>query len=170
MQQTQGMQEETQETQEAQPVPATSEVATAEILPQATTKAPVYEYQGIDDELPEQISDDPEVIARRYLEQLNKEAPTGVGDDGHGGLEGDLIVETTTGPVSLQKVRQTVELPPVVLVWYDYFKNLGWFQGDGSISAFVTDFLLDHIRNCFGLRVIIVSETEVQIVEQSRAQ
>jgi len=162
--------QDTQVTQETQNIPIAPEGATSEVPPQAIVKVPVYEYQGIDDELPGQIPDDPEAVARRYLEQLNKETPTGVGDDGHGELEGDFIVEQTAGPVSLQKVRQTVELPPVVLVWYDYFKNQGWFQGDGSISAFVTDFLLDHIRNCFGLRVIIVSETEVQIVEQSRAQ
>lgn len=158
-----------QDTQVTPIVPAAPEATATELPPQAIAKVPVYEYLGADEELPEQISDDPEVIARRYLEQLNKEAPTGVGGDGHGELEGDFIVEQTAGPVSLQKVRQTVELPPVVLVWYDYYKNQGWMQGDGSISSFVIDFLLDHIRNCLGMRVIIVSETEVEIVEQSRS-
>ena len=162
--------EQPQEPQEPQAVLPTAEGTATEITPQTTTKAPVWEYQGTDEELPEQKPEDPEAVARRLREELNSETPTGVGGDGRGELEGDFIVEQATGPVSLQKVRQTVELPPVVLVWYDYFKNQGWFQGDGSISAFVTDFLLDHIRNCFGLRVIIVSETEVQIVEQSRAQ
>lgn len=161
--------EVTQDTQVTQDVPIAPEGATPGPPPQATIRAPVYEYLGADEELPEQISDDPEVIARRYLEQLNKEAPAGVGGDGHGELEGDFIVEQTTGPVSLQHIKQTVELPPVVLVWYDYYKNQGWMQGDGSISSFVTDFLLDHIRNCLGMRVIIVSETEVEIVEQSRS-
>jgi len=150
-------------------IPPSPEGTTAEPPPQATT-APVWEYRGADEELPEQKPEDPEAIARRIREELTSKTPTGVGGDGRGELEGDFIVEQTTGPISLQKVRQTVELPPVVLVWYDYFKNQGWFQGDGSISAFVTDFLLDHIRNCFGLRIIIVSETEVQIVEQSRAE
>jgi hypothetical protein len=161
--------EQPQEPREPQDVLPAAEGTTTELPLQTIPKAPVYEYRGADDELPEQISNDPEVIARRYLEQLNKEAPAGVGGDGHGELEGDFIVEQATGPVSLQHVRQTVELPPVVLVWYDYYKNQGWMQGDGSISSFVIDFLLDHIRNCLGMRVIIVSETEVEIVEQSRS-
>jgi len=167
-----------EETSEGQEAPQAQEAQEAQEAtqtltpPEPTPELPapiIYEYLGTEEELPEQTHDDPEAIARKLTEQLGLERE-GPGGNGHGELEGDFLLETPPGPVSLQKVKQIVEVPPVFLVFYDFFKSQGWFQGDGSISAWVTDFLLDHIRHCLGWRVVVVNEEEVRIVEQTRSE
>ncbi len=131
----------------------------------------VYEYLGTEDaeSLPAP-HEDPEIIARRLSEQLNLSAPEDIGGNGHHELiEGDFVEQPAVGPPSLSPVKQTIEVPPVILVWYNWARDQGWFQGDGTISAFVTDCLLDHFRHCWGYRIVVVSEEEVSIIEQNRS-
>ena len=57
--------------------------------------------------------------------------------------------------------RISVSLPAVVHVWYDWARQEGWRVGDGSLSAFVTDCLLDHFRNCWGKMLVVADAREL---------
>jgi hypothetical protein len=138
---------------------------------QGVSNVPVYEYLGTENEprvpAPEA---DAEAVAKRLTEELHLTPPEDIGGDGHRELvEGDFQEQPPVTPPSLTPEKQTLEVPPVILVWYNWARDQGWFQGDGSISAFVTDCLLDHFRHCWGYRVVIVSEEEVSIIEQARS-
>ncbi len=68
------------------------------------------------------------------------------------------------GP-AVQKVpggSETVYLPAVIKVWYQWCLDNGWKVGDGSLGAWVTDVLLTHMNVCMGKGIYVMDRTEVQ--------
>lgn len=107
------------------------------------------------------IFTDPEAVAKLYNERRFKVAPVSGepppdgGGNGHAvePLEpGDFRVERSLQP-AISFIREPVNLPVIVKVMYDWARDQGWNVGDGSMSTFVTDMLMDHFRNCMGMMV-----------------
>ena len=144
-----------------------------------------YEYTG------EPVPDDPDEIARRmirgdyplntapplsddWLRQLQTDADGGdTGDGAPPGRNGDFGGEDVGGgdwrtqpPGGLPAVStrsESVILPNSVRIMYDWARANGWNQGDGSLSAFVTDILLDHWRVCWGKLIGVLDRSEVDV-------
>ena len=81
--------------------------------------------------------------------------------DDMGDEAADWSIETPEGVSVASQAKETVSLPVVVRVMYDWAKNQGWHQGDGTLSSFVTDVVLDHFENCWGKRIVVVDETQL---------
>ena len=119
-----------------------------------------FEYRGLED-VPLGAGWDPEEWARHFNAQRQQGEPPPQNGDGvlpPGGIIppimafppgplGDFEVEPSIGPPHLTTVKQTITVPPIFLIIYDYMINAGWRQGDGTLSAMVTDFVLDHFHN-----------------------
>lgn len=112
---------------------------------------------------------DPEAVAKLYNERrfkvapLSGETPPDGGGNGHSGepLEpGDYHLEGGLPQPAVSFIREPVNLPVIVKVMYDWAREQGWNQGDGSMSTFVTDMLMDHFRNCIGMAVVVVRKEE----------
>lgn len=137
-------------------------------LPEAPAKRKVYEYQPDPAELSNPL-DDPEELARQF--NLSSKsvlddtfAPDIGGGGGIGGGEmppGDWHAEMPPVLPPPSQARETVSLPIIVRVMYDWAKSEGWKKGDGSLSSFVTDCLLDHFNNCWDKAVVVVDRQEV---------
>ncbi len=142
-------------TQEQSPPPAADHSKRAPL-------PPIYEYFPDSSEFGE--AHDPEEIARRLL--------SGGGGAGGGADLFDLsgggweIDYPDDGSPQTQE-QLSVKLPSVVKVWYDYMRARGWHQGDGSISAFVADALIDHFANCWNLAVLIVNKRALEAPEEA---
>ncbi|RJO60341.1 MAG: hypothetical protein C4542_09625 [Dehalococcoidia bacterium] len=108
--------------------------------------------------------EDPEALAQRLNRQqseLPADVPVG-GDE-------EWSVEPPAGPPKVSSAKEFVALPVTLRVWYDWYRQHGWHQGDGSIGAWITDMLLDHITNCSGLAIVIVNREEVGLLEPATA-
>lgn len=116
---------------------------------------------------------DPEELARRLNQSRQQEALAGAVEVPLDrelltlGLEGSLPpgeweLETPpeAGPVS--QAREAVALPPVVRMMYDWARSQGWHAGDGSMSAFITDIVLDHWQNCWGKIIVVVDRKDLE--------
>lgn len=81
------------------------------------------------------------------------------GDGGEGAIPlppGDYHFEPPTNEPELSSTRDTIILPPVCRVMYDWARAQGWLVADGSFSAFILDIVLDHWRNCWGKAIVVM--------------
>ena len=105
-------------------------------------------------------AEDPEEIARQI--NLSRQAAPPRDGDG-GGLhligEGDWEADIAQGPIS--SAREQVVLPATMRVMYDYCRSQGWLQGDGSMSSWVTDVILDWWVNRYGMAIVVARREEV---------
>lgn len=113
--------------------------------------------------------DDAEALAAALNRERGFEAPS-PGGNGHGpvetlelGAEGEWSEEKSASPLAVSEFREAVTLPAVAKVIYDWARAQGWGQGDGSLSAFILDVLLDHFSQCWGMKIVVVSREEVEI-------
>lgn len=68
------------------------------------------------------------------------------------------------GPdAQVSQARETVTLPAVVRVMYDWAVNVGWKAGDGSLSAFIWDICSDHFAHCWNKRIVVIDRSEVTV-------
>ena len=117
------------------------------------------------------LGEDPEEMARQL--NLEKAVEAVVGRDGHAGGNGtnrsadlppgDLRVEQPDQP-QISQAREVVSLPWFVRGMYDWARAKGWHVGDGTISAFVADCLIDHFTTCWGKAIVVVNRDDVQLV------
>jgi hypothetical protein len=114
---------------------------------------------------------DAEEIARRLNAQRlalggDGPLPPDVDMSGFGGPPAspppDWVVQSPEGEIHVSQAREAVSLPVTIRVFYDWARQEGWFQGDGSLSAFVTDCLLDHFGNCLGKVLVVADREEVR--------
>lgn len=137
------------------------------VSPPPAPKRPVFEYKP--DVVERTALDDPEELARQF--NLSSKAlidDAFGGDNGAGGgiggsglPPGDWKLETPPELPAPSQARETVSLPIIVRVMYDWAKAEGWHKGDGSLSAFVTDCLLDTFNNVWDKAVVVVDRQEV---------
>lgn len=133
-----------------------------------------------DEEIPSDVfapfeytGEDPEALAAALLrDRPSFDAPSPNGN-GHGPVdtvsldEGEWSEEKSSGPPAISEFREAVTLPAVARVIYDWARAQRWHQGDGSLSAFVTDVLLDHFRECWGMKIVVVSREEVEVADRA---
>ncbi len=118
----------------------------------------------------EEDPDDPEVIARRFNEQLLGIAPPGE-DGGFGSFgggdnlpPGDYRLEPPERELAPSSDRISVQLPIAVRVYFDFARTeLGWHRGDGSLSAFIADVVEAHFVECWGCRVGLIKMEELGV-------
>jgi hypothetical protein len=144
---------------ETPPAPDTQEPAGDDSMPSAFDLRP-------DD----QLGEDPEEMARQFNLEKAVEA---VGHNGHNGVggsigstdlpPGDWQVEQPSQP-QVSQAREVVSLPWFVRGMYDWARAKGWYVGDGTISAFVGDCLIDHFTSCWGKAIVVVDRDQVQLV------
>jgi len=61
----------------------------------------------------------------------------------------------------VSQAREAVTLPAVVRVMYDYaVSHEGWRQGDGTLSAFIWDVVIDHWKHCWCKAVVVIDRWE----------
>lgn len=77
--------------------------------------------------------------------------------------EGDWRIRPPSGAPEVTQDKIAVSLPISIYTMYDWMRGEGWNQGDGSLSAFVTDMLLDHFHECIGLEIAVVHRKDVQV-------
>jgi len=110
-------------------------------------------------ELPAEPTD-PEELARRLLAERSQGTPGGNGN-GHGlALEG-FDLEPLAGVPIVSEDRVTVGLPIALRIYYDWARQRGWFEGDGSFAAFITAVMLDYFRNVLGIALAVVNREDV---------
>lgn len=151
---------------------------------QETPDGPVsFEYRGLD-EVPLGNDWDAEEWARQFNLRRQQGVPPPQNGEVRappGGLvppamafspspPGDFEAVPSVGPPHLTSTRQNITVPPVLLVIYDVMVNMGWWQGDGSLSALVTDFVLDHFHNTLGLGVYVHRREEIEVDDEERAE
>ncbi len=115
------------------------------------------------------LGDEGILESERIARELNLQKAQADGLDIFAGIEGvdepppgDWQIDTPEGQRhEVSTTRESVSLPAIIRVWYDYFRSRGWFAGDGSMSAFCTDMLLHHFNGCFGLAVVVVSREDI---------
>ena len=120
-------------------------------------KIEAYEFTGDEGTL------DPEEIARQFNERRQLDDSAGLPDAGGEIPVGDYVLEPPVGPPQVSNLKESVSLPVIVRVMYDWAKSKGWNKGDGSLSAFVTDILLDYWHNCMGMVVLVAKRDELGI-------
>lgn len=113
------------------------------------------------------IGDDPEAIAQR-MNEMRRGALAELAAPESPAPE-DWLLERQPGPPIVSSNKENVAVPVVLRLWYDWFRQNGWHQGDGGFGAFITDLVLDHIANCCGLAVVIVNRQEVGLDAAARA-
>ena len=109
----------------------------------------------------EHAQDEAEEIARLYNQRRQGPPPPSDNGNGHGvrPLEDDWLAETPQGPVS--SAREPVLLPVVIKLIYDWCRGQGWHQGDGSMSAFVTDVVLCHWVDCMDKAIVVTDRSAI---------
>lgn len=110
--------------------------------------------------------DDAESLAQRLNAQKSHDEPDPFGFDSVEEYPlGDeqFRVEPPSDTTEPSQAREVVSLPVIVRLMYDYCKGQGWQQGTGSLSDFVTDILLDHFGNCWGLMVVVAKRDELEV-------
>ncbi|MDP2661916.1 MAG: hypothetical protein Q8R28_14415 [Dehalococcoidia bacterium] len=121
------------------------------------------------DEIP---VDDAESIARQFNERkrhllepgfIHADHLTAGVIEEYASPDGDFYTEKPEEASDASTAREVVSLPVIVRVFYDWARGRGWHQGDGSLGSFVTDCLLDHFNNCWGVAVVVVRRDEVAI-------
>ncbi len=128
-----------------------------------TPEAPPIQRTGLPPD------DDPEALARMLRRQLRDAQPVEPSDDGLSIYdlpppgEGEYTVRGPDGETFISQAREVVVLPVAVRVIYDWARGLGWYEGDGSLSSFVTAMLLDHFRGCLGKIIVVANVSEVEI-------
>jgi hypothetical protein len=121
----------------------------------------VYEFRGDDGFL------DPEEVARQ-LNLARQQDFLGTANDATSEIPpeiapGDYFLEPPTPEPQVSTLPEKVTLPVIVRVMYDWAKSRGWNKGDGSLSAFVTDVLLDYWNNCMGMIVVVARRDEIGV-------
>ncbi len=112
---------------------------------------------------------DPEEVARRLNEARQSdtsevfETPNDDGLPLDGVPSGDYFLEPPVSQPQVSTLPEKVTLPVIVRVMYDWAKSKGWNKGDGSMSAFVTDVLLDYWNNCMGMIVLVAKRDEIGV-------
>lgn len=110
---------------------------------------------------PGRDSEDPEEIARRYnQERLPPTAGPPVNGNGHL-PPGVLVQEPLGGTPAVSRERMTITLPVEVKVFYDGAREQGWNVGNGSLDAWVEDYLLTHLGVCMDLGVFMAYKSEM---------
>ena len=46
---------------------------------------------------------------------------------------------------------------------YDWMKGQGWNAGQGTLSDWVTDIVMDHWKHCLGMGIFILRREEVDV-------
>lgn len=87
--------------------------------------------------------------------------------NGHGGGDdeqpGDWHEEPPAFPTAPSQARENVVLPVQVRLMFDWMKGQGWHQGQGTLSDWVTDIVMDHWKFCLGKGIFILNREEVSI-------
>ena len=119
------------------------------------------------------LGGDPEEMARQL--NLEKAVEAVTGQDGHGGGNGtigssdlppgDWRVEQPNQP-QVSQAREVVSLPWFIRGMYDWARSKGWHVGDGTISEFVADCLIDHFTTCWNKAIVVVNRDEVKMVNK----
>lgn len=76
---------------------------------------------------------------------------------------GDFVIYPPGINPQVSQNREIVQIPVIIKVFYDWARGEGWQAGDNSMSAFVTDCLLDYFRNVLGKSVVVVDTQEVSV-------
>lgn len=142
-------------------LPVPGEGLTGDTLPEAEKPQEAQAAAGFDgyEFLPGDDPTDSEEIARRLLEQRSSPVDTGVP---HNGLpKGEWEVEEPKADSPISQSRESVSLPITTRVMYDWFRANGWHQGDGSMSAWVTDVINTFWTHVLGKAIVVVDREEV---------
>lgn len=120
--------------------------------------------------------DDPESVAREINRQrtVGASGGGGAGSGRFGGglafFDGDLPpgiggseweIEPPAGIHAPTQDRVAVSLPVVFKVWYDVMVEMGWWQGDGSLSAWVVDMVSNHFAVCCDLMLAAMRRSAI---------
>lgn len=148
------------------PTPATSLTAPLEEVEGQEVAPPLTPPRSLLEAVPSLVSEntDPEVEARLLNLQRNREREVSGDGNGHGVTDlSEFVLEPGVSPLVVSENRIVIVVPVQVQNWYDWARKEGWFQGDGSIGAFVTDFLMDHINHCLGMGLFYIRREEIGV-------
>jgi len=129
-------------------------VEPAEVRDEGPPQAHHVEEQAFD--MPQ--APNSEELAARYNQLRLEELASGLLPP-----EADWTVEQTQGPPQVSEARETVMLPVVVRLIYDWARSQRWKQGNGTLSDFVTDVVVDHFEHCWGKKIVVVDREEVEL-------
>lgn len=118
---------------------------------------------------------DPEEVARLLMQQkraMDLGSPPPPASPGGppfgGGFDSNLppedwVIRGPDGEVHVSQLRESVSIPVSIRVYYDWARQSGWFQGDGSLSSFVADCLLDYFANVLGKVLVVADREEISV-------
>lgn len=109
--------------------------------------------------LPGDDPTDSEEIARRLLEQRSSPVDSVVPPEAL--QEGEWQIEAPKEESPISQSRESVSLLITTRVMYDWFRANGWRQGDGSMSAWVTDVINTFWTHVLGKAIVVVDREEV---------
>lgn len=75
---------------------------------------------------------------------------------------GEFEVQPAPPGAPVTEARETVLLPVVVRLMHDWARSHGWFEGDGSLSAFIWSCTRYVWSEVLGLEFVVVKREEVE--------